>query len=230
MPDRMSEDMPDRNPNRMPIECQKICRQNVWGDELNAMVGITRSKVFCCVCFSLIFILFVSKLITNKMKVGCGLSITRFPAPWQRETLTGQPRKRTQNTCKMICKNRYHTKHISRLYFLHVTLCDTNPLSASCQEACCTWAKSKSLRYMLLGILVRVGSWALGFRGYTLAVFHGLSISWKENPCGAFLFSLGVDVDKSHSHHRKKCCWPFCPWIGELVLSNISSQGPCSWW
>ena len=40
IPDRMSEDMPDRMPEDLPD------RQNVRWDELNAMVGITRSKVF----------------------------------------------------------------------------------------------------------------------------------------------------------------------------------------
>ena len=38
MPDRMSEDMPDRMSDRS-------ARQNVRLDELNATVGITRSKV-----------------------------------------------------------------------------------------------------------------------------------------------------------------------------------------
>ena len=42
MPDRMSEDLPDRMPDGMP---DRYARQNVRWDELNAMVGITRSKV-----------------------------------------------------------------------------------------------------------------------------------------------------------------------------------------
>ena len=50
MPDRMSEDMPDRMPdrmsNRMPDRMlEDLPRQNVRWDELNAMVGITRSTV-----------------------------------------------------------------------------------------------------------------------------------------------------------------------------------------
>ena len=46
MPDRMSEDLLDGMsedlPDGMP---QRYARQNVRWDELNAMVGITRSKV-----------------------------------------------------------------------------------------------------------------------------------------------------------------------------------------
>ena len=42
MPDRMSEDMPDRMSEDMP---DRYARQNVRWDELNAVVGITRSKV-----------------------------------------------------------------------------------------------------------------------------------------------------------------------------------------
>ena len=56
MPDRLSEDMPDRMPEDMPDGMpHRYARQNVRWDDLNAMVGITRSIFWggsnaCCLC------------------------------------------------------------------------------------------------------------------------------------------------------------------------------------
>ena len=46
MPDRMSEDMPDRMSEDMPHGMPDRYARHVKWDELNAMVGITRTKVF----------------------------------------------------------------------------------------------------------------------------------------------------------------------------------------
>ena len=55
---------------------------------------------------------------------------------------------------------------------------DTNPLSAACQEVWCNWAKSKSLRCMLLEILVGVGSWALEYTTDTVIGYYTVDIYW----------------------------------------------------
>ena len=55
MPDRMPEDMPDRMPNRMSEDMSDRMPEDVPVRKcINAMVGITRSKVIVFFCFAIL--------------------------------------------------------------------------------------------------------------------------------------------------------------------------------
>ena len=115
-------------------------------------------------------------------------------------------------------------EHYSEIWFSTNVSSRHQPI-ISRQEVWCNWAKSKSLRCMLLEILVGVGSWALEFVGFPMFFL----CCWrKKHLVRAFLFSFraspSIIFKSSKNHLTLPTIWPLNWWISEL--RTISNQGP----